>query len=269
LGDSWGFGWGVPEELSIVSRLEDRLRDLYGRNRIELFNFSIPGFNLNHHSVVLGREVLRFSPDYLLILLHINDIDYDDGFSLEEMARASGPLRRLWPGRQEVFRNLNIYRFAFANVVQPLAIWLQLPNKDVVNYFERKYSEDDPAFLRYKSDTNTIMTTLKKKRLPVSVCLLPIPLARTTTNQLQSINDRVASVFEEHGIGMLQIFESIRGVNKDRIILHAYDRHPNIFGSQLLSQEIYEKLASDPYFRENLTENCPCLRDDLTYSEAS
>lgn len=46
LGDSWGFGWGLPDERTIVGGLEALLRKEYPAENVEVFNFSVPGYNL-------------------------------------------------------------------------------------------------------------------------------------------------------------------------------------------------------------------------------
>jgi lysophospholipase L1-like esterase len=71
LGDSVMFGWGVDQEATYMSRLEERLSR--PRHRVEALNFAVPGYNSAQEAAVLTRKVLPFAPDLLLLNYCSND----------------------------------------------------------------------------------------------------------------------------------------------------------------------------------------------------
>ena len=69
VGDSLTWGQGIEER----DRASNLLQDYLGPN-YEVLNFGIPGNNLPEHLQVL-EQALRFSPDFVLLQLYINDFE--------------------------------------------------------------------------------------------------------------------------------------------------------------------------------------------------
>ena len=74
LGDSVSFGWRVNYEQTYGEKLRHKLEGHTGK-KIELRNYSVPGYNSLHERVCLRDRVLRWQPD--LIILHYDHNDAD------------------------------------------------------------------------------------------------------------------------------------------------------------------------------------------------
>lgn len=122
IGDSTTYGFGVRSEESWPKQLEDSLasqhRNLCAR-RFEVLNFGVPGYSIAQEQVVLEHRALRFDPDFVVLVLSLNDwssasiaIDQlladaerqGDGFVSELFGFARGGLAR-------VLGNLHTYRW--------------------------------------------------------------------------------------------------------------------------------------------------------------
>jgi lysophospholipase L1-like esterase len=76
LGDSFAFGcWADTVERSLVGVFEDGV----SRARWEALNFGVGGYGLLDMELLLREEVLRFSPDYVVIVLFTGN-DFRDTF---------------------------------------------------------------------------------------------------------------------------------------------------------------------------------------------
>ena len=239
LGDSWGFGWGVEYEQTIVRRLESLLRERWPNQPVELLNFSVPGYSMKHHYLVLRDEVLRFQPDHCVLLLHLNDILVE---SKEDRAERSW---LSWERVNEEIRELKTSKLLYSRLLLPLAIRFELPNSGFVDGFRRSYSESGPYLGRYVSFVSKFVGVLDREQLGMSVYLLPLPLAQRQPYQLQSVNDIVKGIFLERGIAVTELLESYPKYPKDQLIIHPYDGHPNSFASNLLAEEICRRMVED------------------------
>ncbi len=79
LGDSVTFGFGVPVEDGFVARLEERLahhENLPGpRNRVEVLNFGVSGFNPYNEAELFRGVVQKYEPDLTLVQFCVNDLN--------------------------------------------------------------------------------------------------------------------------------------------------------------------------------------------------
>jgi lysophospholipase L1-like esterase len=72
IGDSSTFGWGVDDEYTYPSLLEDRLRRQLGKE-VEVFNLGIPGFTSRHGLGVLRHYTQGLDADYFIFSFGAND----------------------------------------------------------------------------------------------------------------------------------------------------------------------------------------------------
>ena len=244
LGDSWGFGWGVEYDKTFVMKLEQSLQEEYAPRSLEVLNFSLPSYHMRHHYYVLKDEVLQFGPDYCILFLHLNDVEISNENTANHTKPREG--KRLGQSGRKLrydIRNLKLSKLLYANVLLPTAIKLNLPNHGFVDHFMSLYTHDNPAFQRYLLYVDKFMEVLNRENLEVSVFLLPLPLARERPYQLQPVNDIIKDIFAKKGIQVIELLDTYLSYPKNKLIIHAYDGHPNEFASELLTKEIFNKLA--------------------------
>lgn len=74
LGDSHLFGWGVGQEETYCSRLQELL-DSAAPGRFEVLNFGVPGYNTTMEVATFEHRALAFDPD--LVVLHFVGNDFE------------------------------------------------------------------------------------------------------------------------------------------------------------------------------------------------
>lgn len=99
LGDSIAFGYWVADEQGLARQLEAMLNDAGGAGgRIEVLNFGVPGYNLEQELEALRSKALAFSPDVVVVVFCLNDLEglfsYELGLVQDRAARG-----RTWLGR--------------------------------------------------------------------------------------------------------------------------------------------------------------------------
>ncbi len=74
IGDSVMFGWGVKEDQSYLSVIEERLNSgAAPGKKVEVLNFGVPGYNTAMEAATFEHKVLQFEPDLLIIHFVKND----------------------------------------------------------------------------------------------------------------------------------------------------------------------------------------------------
>lgn len=76
IGDSVMFGWGVSENESYLSLIEQKFRSAaLPQKQIEVINFGTPGYNTSMEVALFEQKALLFQPD--IVVLHVvnNDLD--------------------------------------------------------------------------------------------------------------------------------------------------------------------------------------------------
>lgn len=77
LGDSFAFGWGVPQEKSFAQRIEDKLNAAAERGiNYEILNFGVPGYSTFQEVALFKERGLQFEPNAVLVFLIHNDFDF-------------------------------------------------------------------------------------------------------------------------------------------------------------------------------------------------
>lgn len=78
VGDSTSFGWGVEYRQSYPELVRSRLEARVG-SRIDLRNYSVPGYNSEQEDALLRQKVIAYQPD-LLVLHHDSNDSEPVGF---------------------------------------------------------------------------------------------------------------------------------------------------------------------------------------------
>ena len=113
LGDSFTFGWGLPESESIPRKLEERLREDYPGRTIEVMNGGVTGYAPWQERGLFRRLAEELQPDLVILQTFVcNDVAH----SLGQAGEPLETLRCYRPWRARQIRRLKMRAYALPRV---------------------------------------------------------------------------------------------------------------------------------------------------------
>jgi lysophospholipase L1-like esterase len=102
VGDSIAFGYWVGDEHGFARQLETLLAAAgAAAARVEVLNFAVPGYNLEQELEALRSKALAFSPDLVILLFCLNDLEGVFSYELGLVQERSERRRTLAGGARE------------------------------------------------------------------------------------------------------------------------------------------------------------------------
>lgn len=161
LGDSTMFGWGVKQEETYVSVLQEALNAAGDSKRYEVLNFAIPGYNTAMEAEFYKTRAAAFSPDLILIQFDINDLALPNfvldppGLLTLERSYLAALINSLFKGRGA---KEGLTRLA-ENELQATPLIDAPSARGIVKYFEYR-AEFTPGRYRYMVGWNGVTRAL-------------------------------------------------------------------------------------------------------------
>jgi len=83
MGDSVTFGWPTKVEDTYPKILEKLLNSHFPKKKFEVFNAGVPGYTSYQGLVWLKKDILRYSPDLIIVYYGINDAGYNSNNKID------------------------------------------------------------------------------------------------------------------------------------------------------------------------------------------
>ena len=239
VGDSFTFGWGIPEEQNWVRLLEDRLRADIGD--VRTVNCGAAGtVCIDEYVHGLRTRFARFQPDAVLLTICLNDLvgsdglmvlgpPVDTGSALLDLilgALGYGPLR-LAPGTDwvgELLAMPEIYPDGTPN-----------PRFGADKPYAAMWSQGVP-----QKSLREAKAWCEERGIPLLVVLWPFlqGLGPDRSYPFQKLHDLVASDLTEAAIPFLDVTPALRETNHELLWVTPADMHPNPKAQELVIDAI-------------------------------
>lgn len=235
VGDSFTFGWGIPEDQNWVRLLEEQLRQ--GGNDVRTVNCGAAGtVCIDEYVAGLEHRFHRFEPDAVVLTICLNDLVGSDGLmvfgprvdtgsallDLVLGAMGEGPLT-LSPDRDWV------------------ADLLAMPEVYADGTPNPRFGSDKPFAAMWsqgvpQKSLRQAKAWCDKRGIPFMVVLWPFlqGLGEGRHYPFQKLHDLVASDLAEAEVPLLDVTPQLRATDQEDLWVTPADTHPNPKAQQLV-----------------------------------
>lgn len=205
LGDSLTFGWGVAQDDTFASRLEEQLSiDV----PTEVLNFGTGNYNTTQEVELFLEKGLAYEPDQVVLFYFINDAE-------------PVPVKSRWA----FLANFRIVTFYWSRLKQLAAGWF--PGQTFREYYAALYDDEQPGWVSTQQALRRLAAECRERAIDLRVVLLP-ELHRLDENPFEREYRMVADVLRKEGVPVLDVTSSFADVAEPQSLwVSSDDAHPN------------------------------------------
>lgn len=223
LGDSLTFGWGVAEEDSFVTLLEERL----GRERpTEIINFGTGNYNTEQEVALFLEKGLKYRPDDVVLFYFINDAEPTPRTSPYAFVGHSRMVTFVWSRVKAILSRAR-------------------PQKSFEAFYSGLYADGSPGWEVAKSALETLRDVCAREGIRLEVVLLP-ELHRLEPYTFAKEHRLVMDFLAARGIDALDLAPAFADVtDPHRLWVALDDAHPNAVAHEMIAEYASAFLSSE------------------------
>jgi hypothetical protein len=244
IGDSFVFGEGVPEQLSLPRQLESML----GKGH-EMMNAGVVGFNTQEEVGVLRKVTEEAHCSRAVFVFIANDILLTP--RLEYQQKYINDLILLRDSRLETFESeswytghLKVLHLAGGNLA------MQRIKRQTIQWYLDSY---DAAHNQANLQTlrQNIRSLSEVADCRVAFVLYPLMEGFENGYPLTAVHQTVAEFARDAGLPVLDLAEAFAGMDADELTVHPTDHHPNGKAHTIAARAITDWLRNVPGFLDD------------------
>jgi lysophospholipase L1-like esterase len=269
LGDSIAFGYWVSDGQGFARQLETLLTDRPSADgRVEVLNFGVPGYNLEQEIEALREKALAFSPDLVVVLFCLNDLEglfsYELGLVQERSERGrtiGGRVREWLVARSRLFSWVE-YRLT---ELEARRHFVKAKNPLEGRLYAEAVSQQKTAL---QGQLAVLRALVASRGIPALVVVVPVLGERFERYPHRELHRAVVEAAEAESLGALDLLDcfsayAFRDLRIDVV-------HPSPLGHRVAAHAVRDALCSrgwlcgavpgGPSCRDYRPEQFPALR---------
>ena len=218
LGDSLTFGWGVKEEETFATLIEE---DLNSDTPTEVLNFGIGNYNTEQEVNLFIDKGLKYNPDKVVLFYFIND------------AEPTPEKSRLWFLGYSQF--ISFYWSRINSLINNF-----VPSKSFQEYYESLYEDDQQGWINARKAIIQLKEICESKGIEFQVVLLP-ELHDVNNEIFTNVYNNLALFLEENNIDYLNLAKLFENhPNQIKLWVSYDDAHPNNIAHRKIAESSVE-----------------------------
>lgn len=230
LGDSFTFGYRVDADSIYPSILESRLNEEPAKQRVEVLNMGVSGYNTQDGARVLEHKGLLWQPDLVIVGYVLNDPE-------------TLPLQPLngYFQQPSIWQRTNLGRLlAKARRGLEVQLW---GGGDYYRYLHAPGHENWDSLVLAFDD---IRTLAESHQVPVLVVIFPdMQKRRWTDYPYVDLHDQVAEISRAQGFAVIDLLDRFSEHTPRAMRVRHGDPHPSPFGHEVAAEAIYDWIAGE------------------------
>lgn len=235
IGDSFTFGFGVPDDGDIyLSRIERGLNEKHP-GRFEVINMSRPGMQADEELKEALPEGLKYKPNLVILGYCVNDVD----------ARGAG--ERFREHKYSIYDNYLLYSFKTAY------LYFMLKSRagaalgvysDPASFYKAAYEDESPKWRNMEKVVGEGLGILREAEIPVVVLIFPLYLSsrRSDKYPFGEAHEKVAALFRKNGATVIDLLPVFSDHPREKLMISGFDGHPSVFAHSLAADVLVGSL---------------------------
>lgn len=205
LGDSLTFGWGVQENETFASLIEE---DLNSNQPTEVINFGTGNYNTEQEVNLFIDKGLKYSPDKVVLFYFINDAELTPEKSGLWFLGYSHFISFYWSRINSLMNNL-------------------VPSKSFQEYYESLYEQNEQGWINARKAILQLRDICKENGIEFQVVLLP-ELHDVNNEIFTNVYNNLALFLRDNNIDYLNLAKLFENhPNQIELWVSFDDAHPN------------------------------------------
>lgn len=236
VGDSFAFGYLLPEEESLPALLQETLDGPRGAGRVQVINAGIPGYGIFNERAFLERVGLGFEPDVVVLSASPGDIfdaaTQKDGAGTK--VNVSREFRIYGAVRSSALMNAMEYLFfqTLRRIDPQLTLTRGLHAETLSEPMQR-------AWERYARTFAELAAVARAHRAPLLLLLYPPELDLYSDGT--AVTRRWAQLAADNGVAFVDLLAAFRPERRQGLYVPA-DGHPNGAANRIAARELAARL---------------------------
>ncbi|MCH7950880.1 MAG: SGNH/GDSL hydrolase family protein [Candidatus Dadabacteria bacterium] len=221
LGDSLTFGWGVPEEGTFATILEENLNSRYPT---EVINFGTGNYNTEQEVNLFIEKGLKYNPDKVVLFYFINDAEITPQKSDLWFLGYSHFISFYWSRINSLLNNF-------------------FPSKSFKEYYESLYDEDQEGWANSRKAIIQLRDICQSKGIQFQVVLLP-ELHDVNNEIFTNVYNNLSLFLEENNIDYLNLAKLFENHPNQLELWVSYDdAHPNDIAHRKIAESTIDFIS--------------------------
>ena len=237
LGDSLTFGYGVNFNETYPKILEKKFNQKENK-RYKVLNFGVPAYNTFQEAELLGKKVINYSPDLIIVGFYYNDLDNAKfrKISKRKITEFGFEIDKLLLDWSRFYKFL---KFSFRGNKYIASIFHKF---STTGHYEHIIDKKTQEYVDFKKGVKKIGSISKKNNISVIWLMLPA-ITNAKPYPLKKVYDSVSEFVKEENLTVINAFEYELYEDMSDLRLNTiYDSHPNKEYYILTAETIFQNV---------------------------
>jgi hypothetical protein len=219
LGGSIALGWGVPEEETVSSVLEQMFRD--AGEEVQVLNAGVGNYNALRYTENYFRNLEETQPTDIIVLYFMRDAEELDAGGGNFLLRNSQLAVTVWA--------------AFQNIIAPHG------ENVLIDHYNAVYDPASPGFQTMRSELGKLAEESKSRNIRIYLAMMP-DVHNLVDYPFLKIHEQMKEIAGELGYSYVDLLPGFLNLKPEEIWAMPGDPHPNARGHKIMAEQLFPVL---------------------------
>jgi lysophospholipase L1-like esterase len=219
LGSSVTLGWGVPENETLTSRLQEMFRQ--DRQDVEVLNAGIGNYNAVRYVERFERRLADLHPTDIVVHYFVRDAETLDSGGGNLLLKHSELAVTAW-------------------IAATRYLW-ESSEKTLEQHYQEVYKPDAPGFLAMRRALRELAVYARNHDIRLYLAMTP-DVHDLVNYKFSFIHSTMRAIAAEDGYVFVDLYPTMKNLSPQQLWSMPGDPHPNSLGHKLMAEAIYPVL---------------------------